>query len=137
MSLQQSITPQRRKHSAHTCADMMSSQGKQQSVAKHVACLCWQMSQAGRVRGCRGETIWFGLERTLKPTQFQPSATGLPSHQLRLPGPHPWPWAPPGMGHPQLSGQQCQALTCAVGWLLAAAAMVTRTTSWGIFLHEP
>ena len=33
-------------------------------------------------------------------------------HQLRLPRAHPtWPWAPPGMGHPQLSGQQCQNLT--------------------------
>ena len=43
-----------------------------------------------------------GLKETLKITKFQPHAVGwLPSHQIRLPNPT-WPWAPPGMGHPQL-----------------------------------
>jgi len=33
-----------------------------------------------------------------------------PNPQFRLPKAHPWPWAPPGMGH-HSSGQQCQSLT--------------------------
>ena len=35
----------------------------------------------------------------------------LPPTSSGCPGPHPaWPWAPPGMGHAQLSGQQSKAL---------------------------
>ena len=46
---------------------------------------------------------WLGLERTSKIIWFQPSAVGwLPPTSSGCPGPHPtWPWAPPGMGHPQ------------------------------------
>jgi len=40
---------------------------------------------------------WFRLEGPLDPIQA--------SHQTTLPRSHlAWPWAPPGMGHPQLSG---------------------------------
>ena len=46
----------------------------------------------------------------LKTIQFQPLCHGLAVPQFRLPRTHPWPWAPPGMGHPQLSGQ-CQGFT--------------------------
>ena len=43
-------------------------------------------------------TKWLGLEVSIKPTQFLPTAP----HQLSCPGPHPtWPWGPPGMGHPE------------------------------------
>jgi len=36
----------------------------------------------------------------------------LPPMGPGCPAPHPtWPWAAPGMGHPQLSWQQCQCLT--------------------------
>lgn len=46
-------------------------------------------------------TARFGLEGTLKPTQFQPPATGrAAAHQVRLPRtPSNGPWAPPRMGH--------------------------------------
>ena len=46
---------------------------------------------------------WLGLEGNLKIIQFQP-----PCHWLLAPtrsgcpGPHPWPWVPPEMGHPQI-----------------------------------
>ena len=46
--------------------------------------------------------VWVG--RKFKAHQPQPCSG--------CPGPHPaWPWAPPGMGHPQLYGQLCQGLT--------------------------
>ena len=49
---------------------------------------------------------WLRLEGTLKIIQSQLPALGwLPSTRSGRPGPQPWPWAPPGMGHPQLSGQ--------------------------------
>ena len=53
-----------------------------------------------------------GLEETLKPIQFQPPAmVWLPPTSSSCPVPHPGPWASPGMGHLQLSGQQCQGRT--------------------------
>jgi len=45
-----------------------------------------------------------GLEGTLKPQKQHPLTW------VGCPGPHPaLPWAPPGMGHLQLSGQQYQS----------------------------
>ena len=42
---------------------------------------------------------YFGLEGTLKPSQFLPW-TGLPPTGSGCPGPQSvWPWMPPGMGH--------------------------------------
>mgnify|MGYP001859411917 CR=1 FL=1 len=55
-----------------------------------------------------------GLEGTSKMTQFQPHCCGLlaPPTKSSCSETHPtWPWASPGMGHPQLSEQQCQHLT--------------------------
>ena len=56
-------------------------------------------------------TVWVG--RDPKAHASPAPAVGRASpQQLRLPRAHPtWPWAPPGMGYPQLSGQQCQVLT--------------------------
>ena len=58
-------------------------------------------------------TEGFGLEGTSKPTFPQPLPwAGLPHTSSGCPGPHPtWPWAPPGMGHHNFSGQLCQRLT--------------------------
>jgi len=54
---------------------------------------------------------WFGRDLKAHPVPAPLPWAGCP-HQLRLPRTHPtWPWAPPGMRHPQLSGQQCQGLT--------------------------
>ena len=48
---------------------------------------------------------WCGLNGTLKIIQFQSPAMGwLPPTSSGCPGPQPWPWAPPGMGHPHFSG---------------------------------
>ena len=50
------------------------------------------------------------LVGTSKIIQFQLPAMGkAASHRLSCPGPPPtWPWALPGLGHPQLSGQLSQ-----------------------------
>ena len=52
---------------------------------------------------------WVG--RDLKASNSSPLLWADCPHQLRLPRAHPWPWEPPGMGNPQLSGQQCRGLT--------------------------
>jgi len=55
--------------------------------------------------------IWVGRDLRDHPVQ-PPAEDKVVPQQLRLPRAHPaWPWAPPGMGQPQLSGQQCQSLT--------------------------
>ena len=53
------------------------------------------------------------VERSHKAQSVPTPAVGwLPPTSSGCPGPHPaQPWAPPGMGHPQLYGQLCQGLT--------------------------
>ena len=56
---------------------------------------------------------WFGLEGIFKTIQVSPPLpwTGLPAIRSGCPQPHPTrPWAPPGMGHPQLSSSQFPCL---------------------------
>jgi len=52
---------------------------------------------------------WLKLEETSKIIKLQPLAMGwLPSTRSGCLGHHPaWPWAPPGMGHPQLLWAAC------------------------------
>lgn len=65
-----------------------------------------------------------GLEETLRIIKLQPCAVGwLPPSRSGCPEPHPlWLWGPPRMGHPCLSGQQCQSLIplCAKNFLLSS-----------------
>ena len=66
----------------------------------------------GYVMGSYRITVWFWLEGILKTIQFQPLPwAGTPLPSSGCPGSHPWLWVPPGMGHPQFSGKQCQGLT--------------------------
>jgi len=64
------------------------------SIAKVYA-----LQRCTRVEHRTRERLW--LEGIFKIIQFQPLPVGWVPHLLRLPRPDPWPWAPPGMGHPQ------------------------------------
>jgi len=63
--------------------------------------------------------VWVG--GTSKPTPPQPLPwAGLPSTSSGCPGLHPtWPWAPPGMGHPQLLWAACASASSPSQWKMS------------------
>ena len=61
-------------------------------------------------------TAWLGWKGPQIPRPH-PCRGLVAPHQLRLPRAHPWPWAPPGMGHPQLWAalpEHCSSFTTCV-----------------------
>jgi len=72
------------------------------ALCGHSTALSWTHPSLARVI-CIPPSLWLGWKDLKDHQAPTPDVGRLPPNNSGCPGPHPWLWAPPRMGHPQFS----------------------------------